>query len=359
MREALRLSLESAANARDHSVIEGTAPAGRVLRIKKQFQTLTSPVCQIALDDPGVDQCQAQGDPIAVDDFIETTMVVPSSGRFEYHVTPSTRPFVAARRDEVVEVTREETYSAEEGDTGTPAGSRLVTEEYGPESEATRTFSVTQDDRADELVVDLTADPVGGGETTNIEDYDVYLYFKETDGTLKPIGIPRSDVPPGGALIWTLEDGEGARIGPAQPEQLIVTDPPVGEYVAKIVNRVGSGSTWQLGVRRLDSKQKVVDSGVQEAWTLTCESADGKTVYEKREIVIGRGERRSLGLKCGGRKATSKSGGGKKAKIKAAKRKRATCLRKAKKIDKAKKRKAKAKRCKRTYRKRVRRIRRS
>ena len=83
MREAFMLSLESAANPADHSVIAGTAPAGRVLRVRKEFQTLTSPVCQIALDDPGVDQCQAQGDPIAVDDFLDTTMVVPKGGKFD------------------------------------------------------------------------------------------------------------------------------------------------------------------------------------------------------------------------------------------------------------------------------------
>ena len=300
------LSLESAANPADDSVIEGTAPAGRVLRVKKKFQTLTSPICQIALDDPGVDQCQAQGDRIAVDDFIESTMVVPSSGKFEYHVTPSTRPFVAARRDEVVSVTREETYAPEEGETGTPSGSRIVSEEYGPESEATREFTVTEEDQADELVVDLTADPIGGGENTNLEDYDVYLSYKKADGTLERIGTPRADVPPGGALIWNLEQGEGARSGPAQPEQLIVEDPPVGEYVAEIVNRVGTGSTWQLGVRRLNSEQNVVFSGVQEAWTLTCESPDGSTVYETRDIVIGRGEEQSVKLGCGGKKTKKK-----------------------------------------------------
>jgi hypothetical protein len=366
MREALLLSLESAAKPADHSVIEGTAPAGRVLRVKKEFQTLTSPVCQIALDDPGVDQCQAQGDPIAVDDFIETTMVVPSSGKFEYHVTPSTRPFVAARRDEVVSVTREESYTPEEGEAATPAGSRIVSEEYGPESEATRTFTVTEADKADEVVVDLTADPVGGGETTNAEDYDVYLYFKEGDN-LKPIGIPRSDVPPGGALIWTLEDGEGARIGPGQPEQLIVKDPPVGEYVAKIVNRMGTGSTWNLAVRRLDSQQNVVESGVEEAWTVSCESADGKTVYETRDIVIGRGERKDVSFACGGRAAApgkSKAKSKRAQRLKAAKAKRNACVKKAKtkakkasKGQRAKKRKAGVKRCKRTYRRRVARIR--
>ena len=352
MREAFMLSLESAANPADHSVLEGTAPAGRVLRIKKQFQTLTSPVCQIALDEPAVDQCQAQGDPIAVDDFIESTMVVPSTGTFEWHVTPSTRPFVAARRDEVISVTREETYTPEAGETGTPAGSRLVGEEYGPESEATRTFTVTEDDKADELVVDLTADPAGGGEATNLEDYDVYLYFKQADGTLQPIGTPRADVPPGGALIWVLEQGQGARIGPAQPEQLIVESPPVGEYVAKIVNRMGTGSTWELGVRRLNSEQNLVESGVQEAWTVSCESADGKTVYETRDVVIDRGERQSLSFACGAKKAKTKA-----QKLRAAKKKRAACLAEARKIKRAKKREAAVKSCRRTYRRRAARIR--
>ncbi|MGH2838974.1 MAG: M14 family zinc carboxypeptidase [Thermoleophilaceae bacterium] len=355
MREALLLSLESAANPADHAVLEGTAPAGRVIRVKKQFQTLTSPVCQIALDDPGVDQCQAEGDPIAVDDFIDTTMVVPSSGKFEYHVTPSTRPFVGARRDEVVSVTREESYTPAEGETGTPAGSRALSEEYGPESEATRTFTVTEEDGADEVVVDLTADPVGGGENTNLEDYDVYLYFKQADGTLKPIGIPRADVPPGGALIWVLEDGQGARIGPAQPEQLIVKDPPVGEYVAKIVNRMGTGSTWELGVRRLDRQQNVVESGVQEAWTVSCESADGQTVYETRDIALARGERQSLKLTCGGKKAKKRTMQQKR--LRTAKQARTACVSEAKEIKRAKKRRAAVKRCDRIYQRRVHRIR--
>ena len=357
MREALMLSLESAANPADHAVLEGSAPAGRVLRVRKKFQTLTSPVCAIALDEPAVDQCQAQGDPIAVDDFLESTMVVPSSGAFEWHVTPSTRPFVAARRDEVVTVTREQTFTPEEGETGTPAGSRIVAEEYGPESEATRTFTVTEADAADELVVDLTADPVGGGEMTNVEDYDVYLFHKQADGSLKPIGIPRSDVPPGGALIWVLEDGQGARIGPAQPEQIIVTDPPVGEYVAKIVNRVGSGSTWQLGVRTLNSEQKVELSGKQEAWTLTCESADGGTVYETREVVIGRGERQTLSLGCGAAAGDRSDKAEKRKRIRAAKRRRARCVRRAKRIDGARKRKAAVRKCRRKYRRQARRIR--
>ena len=394
LREALMLSLESAATPSHHSVIEGSAPAGRVLRARKTFQTMTSPVCQIALDEPALDQCQAKTDPIAVDDFLESTMVVPPSGEFEWHVTPSTRPFVGARRDEVISVTREETYAPQEGETGTPAGSRIVSDEYGPESETTREFTVAPEDNADELVVDLTADPAGGGENTNLEDYDVYLSYKQADGTLQPIGKPRDEVPPGGALIWTLEAGEGARVGPAQPEQIIVSDPPVGTYVAKIVNRVGTGATWELGVRRLDSTQRVVESGVKEAWTITCESADGKTVYDTREVTIDRGQRVALDFACGevaapGQPGTpgtpgapgapgpdgkpgpdgqpGASGGDKpksgnraktRAKIKKAKKKRAACVKKARKIKKAKKRKAAVRRCNRNYRRAVSRARR-
>ena len=67
-------------------------------------------------------------------------------------------------------------------------------------------------------MVDLTADPVGGGhEYTNLEDYDVYLYYKAAGRDPAADRHRAHDVPPGGALIWVLEDGQGARIGPAQP----------------------------------------------------------------------------------------------------------------------------------------------
>ena len=178
MREALMLSLESAANPADHSVIEGTRARGPRAPRQEAVPDADEPGLPDRARRSGRGSVPGRGRPIAVDDFIESTMVVPSGGKFTFHVTPSTRPFVAARRDEVVSVTREETYAPEEGETGTPAGSRIVSEEYGPESEATRTFTVTEEDKADEIVVDLTADPVGGGETTNLEDYDVYLYLQ-------------------------------------------------------------------------------------------------------------------------------------------------------------------------------------
>jgi hypothetical protein len=299
LREALMLSLESAANPADHSVIAGEAPAGHVLRVRKEFQTLTSPICRVALDDPGVDACHAQGDRIAVDDFLESTMVVPASETFEFHVTPSTRPFVAAHRVQgPVTVTSDQTFTPNAGEARTPTGLRFTSgHSQPPASTAIRTFSVTDAERADELVVDLTADRSGGAhEYGNVEDYDVYLYYKR-DGQPQPIGTPRRDVPPNGALIWVLTDGQGARIGPGQPEQLIVKNPPLGDYELRVVNRAGTGDSWNARVRMLHQEPDIVTySGETEAWTLTCESPDGSTVHGSREVVVGRGERVELDL---------------------------------------------------------------
>ena len=74
IREAFLLAVEQAGNPADHSVIEGTAPPGRVLRLRKAF---TTPTSQAA---------------ITVSDTLDTTLTVPASGRYEWHVNPSTRP---------------------------------------------------------------------------------------------------------------------------------------------------------------------------------------------------------------------------------------------------------------------------
>jgi hypothetical protein len=77
VREAFLLGAEQAANPRDHSVIAGRAPPGRVLRLTKRFDTRTS----------------LEG--IVVDDTLDTTLTVPGSGIYEWHVNPSKRPLFA------------------------------------------------------------------------------------------------------------------------------------------------------------------------------------------------------------------------------------------------------------------------
>ena len=75
-REAFLIALENAADPRRHSVITGTAPAGATLRLSKSFDTPTS-----------------LG---TIRDRLVSTLVVPSGGKFTWHVNPSTRPSVKA-----------------------------------------------------------------------------------------------------------------------------------------------------------------------------------------------------------------------------------------------------------------------
>jgi hypothetical protein len=146
VREALLLAGEQSFDVQDHAVLEGSAPAGSVLRLRKDFQTSTSPVCPVDVGTvdsltgqftgsdglPYVSSCPIGLEPILIDDFLDTTLTVPEDGTYEWHVAPSTRPFEAkAGRTEAWTLTCE-----------TPTG------------QVKETRSVTVD-RGQRLVIDL------------------------------------------------------------------------------------------------------------------------------------------------------------------------------------------------------------
>ncbi len=78
MRESYMIALENAADAATHSVIAGEAPAGSTITVTR---TGDAPLW----------------DGSFIEDVVTTSMVVGADGTFEYHVNPSTRPFVASR----------------------------------------------------------------------------------------------------------------------------------------------------------------------------------------------------------------------------------------------------------------------
>ena len=89
-REAYLIALESTANENRHVVIDGKAPPGALLRLRKSFRTKTSPV----LDANG-----QEGPVQTFADVLDTTMKVgEGSGFYRYHANPSTRPDVAIAR---------------------------------------------------------------------------------------------------------------------------------------------------------------------------------------------------------------------------------------------------------------------
>jgi hypothetical protein len=104
MREGLLLAAENAANPQDHGVLAGQAPAKSKLTLTKTFATDTSDVCAATLDFPvrfvapplsETTKSRCVGN-LGVQKLPETltyTMETKDAD-FEWHVPPSTRPFV-------------------------------------------------------------------------------------------------------------------------------------------------------------------------------------------------------------------------------------------------------------------------
>ncbi|MDQ5807870.1 MAG: hypothetical protein M3320_04275 [Actinomycetota bacterium] len=166
VRRALLRVIEKAATRADHSTLVGRAPAGRTLRLKKEFKTSTSAVCRIAqphdlnitYPDPFTerpDACIGEDPPIEFDDKLEYTTKVPANSVFSWIVTPSTRPFewkngkretwtLTCEDDAgtVYETKQVEIWRGELQSFEMPCGGTLPT--TGPNAETPRTFEEAQ-----------------------------------------------------------------------------------------------------------------------------------------------------------------------------------------------------------------------
>jgi len=157
-REAYFKALESTVNTDRHAVLEGNAPEGYKIRATKTFKTATSPVIQ---PDGSI------GDRILFDDTLNTSTVVDSTGAFEWHVNPSTRPIVRKEYTEPSKVQAEPAQTidissaepalppASSAGPGTPVGTKDFT------------FEVTEENRRQIRAV------IDGAEG---DDYDLFLY---------------------------------------------------------------------------------------------------------------------------------------------------------------------------------------
>src|SRR4051812_8038141 len=91
MREALLLGAEAALSPASHASLTGSATPGRVLRLHKEFQTMTGEQCAYAQgylnsSGDGAADCVSPGAAVAIPDKIDYTTVVPASGKFNWQV---------------------------------------------------------------------------------------------------------------------------------------------------------------------------------------------------------------------------------------------------------------------------------
>jgi hypothetical protein len=341
MRKALLIAAESAANSADHSVVEGNAKPGAVLKLSKKFDTLSSPVCTFAQGNLTSSptspvaplNCVAPGARQAKPDKVDYTTVVPASGHYEWHVPPSTRPFVFRKVTPGALEAKPydtQTWNAEAADIRPDAQLNCSTDNKSCSTE--RTFSVTETNT--QIKLDLS--------WTGPQDYDLELYRVGPDGTLQPVK----------------NSGQASGL----PESVTIPNPPTGDYVARIVyfltgsEQVSQANNWTLTLQRFRKAPDTVETG-REEYTLTCQTSDGQ-VLDTRQVYVERGQRVSTDL-CGGAPAPGAAPansaflGEKVASTnppaKKTTSKRAACMQKATKVRSKTKRRTAVRRCKLRY----------
>jgi hypothetical protein len=241
-REAFLLALENAANSRHHSVITGKAPAGAVLRLIKQFPTKTS-------------QTDEFGNPKTIGDRLESTLVVPASNKFTWHVNPSTRPEVMEHRVRILadEPTREETF--------TWAGAWL------PGDHVDFDFSMPETG-VGALKVNL--------DWPTPDDLDLYVFYKNPDGSLVEVGSSAEFI-----LV---------------KEEALVELPEPGDYVLRVENFASASPSFTLTAGLYGvAGEDVFGGNIVESYSLSCARPDG-TVLQTTTVTVDRGRTKRINL---------------------------------------------------------------
>ena len=228
-REAYLIALENAANATQHSVVTGKAPAGAVLRLVKTFKTSTS-----------------QG--TFIDDKLESTLTVPAGGKYTWHVNPSTRPEVMEHRVKILSEapTREQVYN--------------WTGAWKPTDSVEFPFSLPESGVA-ALKVNL--------DWPTPDDLDLVVYYVNPDGS-------RTEVGSSGNFV-------------TEKEQALIELPDPGQYVLHVDNYASVTPSFTLTAGLYGSTGEDVFGGnVVESYKLTCEKPNG-TVLQTASVTVDRG----------------------------------------------------------------------
>ncbi len=248
LREAYYIALENAADAATHSVLTGDAPAGAEITVSRSG---TFPLW----------------DASTVEDTVTTTMTTTQDGRFEYHVNPSTRPFVASRPytdgEPPAPVITPVTSDTQTGNTQPP----------GAGSGAGGTTDVPIEVGAGVQAIQLTL----SSELPD-DDYDLHLISPD----LVPV---QSSTSPSSSesILFVRESGLEE-----------------GQWVARIENWLAFGP-WDLEIVTGTVQPGVEPTllfspGATEAWRVTCSVAGSEV--GSAVVQVDRGATKDLGDLC-------------------------------------------------------------
>ena len=279
---AYLVAQQSTANEERHSVLTGRAPAGAVLKVEKDFPVPTWEGYSGDVDNPG---------PAFLDTHLETEMRVPDSGRFDFHINPSTSPLAAqdtGRPQDGGPPQAEIAFSGNNTTTTPPAGcADFETEDAACWNDHPFEIDTVSDNEAATVHIEWPSPA---------NDWDVKV-FRDTDGDGTSAGEPVS-----------AEVGQSAQ-GPTTEETTTFVDPETasgklqpGKYVIRVINFVGTDpATGGYSGTVTFTGPEPFEAGTTESWTFSC-STDDKVRFTE-QITIARGESQDFDLerKCGSR----------------------------------------------------------
>jgi hypothetical protein len=245
-REAFLIAFENAVDGSTHSVIAGAAPAGATLTLERA----------------GVFPLW---DGTKVGDTVATSMVVGEDARFEWHVNPSTRPFVESRQAPLLSSAKDSL--------------KVTAATAAPQTSASTKFIVNEP--ADILRATVRTTTPVDGQVVNYAQFHLRL--------LNPTGQIVAEARafgPINSLAWTGPDGDGV---------------PAGEYTLRVTNNIAATSRYDLEASTVDV---LADRTLrtEERWTLTCATEAGHT--GEAQVLVDRGQQVDVGDICGASQVT-------------------------------------------------------
>ncbi len=255
-------ALKSTANTKRHSRITGTAPEGARLILKKEFMTPTSPV----IDGSGV-----EGDVILFKDKLKTKLDVGKSGKYDWHVNPSTRPLVDPRQPDVDKKPGKPSdpidFTGSPGPDALPCGD---SESEDPTCFNDHPFKVKGGKGID-----------NGKATVRItwpspaSDWDMKV-FKDSDGDGTSEG--ETDV------VGSSADGT------TNVESSTIAGPEFkpGKYVVRVSN-FAAAEPYDGTITFNKTEASAIPTGY-EKWTLVCREKKGGPVKASEKVLVKRGD---------------------------------------------------------------------
>ena len=271
-RAAYLKALRSNSKTSRHSVIAGRAPDGAVLTISKTFKTRTSPV---------IDGTGEEGPVQKFTDRLRSRLVVGQSGRFDWHVNPSTRPVVDPRRD--LPQKRPGQPSDPVAFSGDPTGALPGgdAETDNPAFFNDHPFTVPGGQGIDNGTATTTVT-----WETPTSDWDMKV-FRDGDGDGKSESEDDREL------------GSSAD-GTTNKEQTTIARPGLrpGKYVVRVTNFAATEPyEGEVTFGKTQSGPRLR----HERWTLTCRPSADAPVSERRKVRVDRGDRAVIDLRnaCG------------------------------------------------------------